>query len=174
MNINIELQILPIGEIDDTSLRILVARIGQIYYYVELLKPIKQIESAYNGNRNQYLSDEFLSRVKQLPGDHILGVTNVDLYTPELNFVFGQAQLPGKAAVISLARLRDDKHELYYDRMIKEAVHEIGHTLGLRHCPDVFCVMHFSNSLKETDIKGDYYCQKCEKEIEKFVKKSRH
>ena len=44
---------------------------------------------------------------------------------------------------------------------MKEAVHELGHTLGLEHCPDRSCVMYFSNSLADTDRKGEAYCSRC-------------
>jgi archaemetzincin len=44
---------------------------------------------------------------------------------------------------------------------VKEAVHELGHTLGMEHCPDRSCVMYFSNSLADTDRKGEAYCSRC-------------
>jgi Peptidase family M54 len=70
----------------------------------------------------------------------------------ELNFVFGIAQSRGRAAVISLCRLGlGADPPLRRERVLKEAVHELGHTLGLNHCPDAKCVMHFSNSLADTD-----------------------
>ena len=107
--------------------------------------------------------------MKKAPGEHILGVTEVDLYTPDLNFVFGQAQRPGKAAVISLNRLHTSDLSLFRNRMVKEAVHELGHTLGLRHCPDIYCVMHFSNSLMDTDIKDSEFCLSCEKKLKNLT-----
>jgi archaemetzincin len=92
-------------------------------------------------------------------------VTEVDLYSKgrnnrDLNFVFGQAQILGKAAVISLYRLKGEK-EVYHLRALKEAVHELGHTMGLRHCHDKICVMHFSDSLDDTDFKEAAFCETC-------------
>lgn len=161
MKLNIKVLILPIGEVPHQTLKTLKIRLEQIFNKVELLESIELIDSAYNPRREQYLSNSFLARVKKVPGDHVLGVTDVDLYTPDLNFVFGQAELPGKAAVISIVRLHSSNKELFHSRMVKEAVHEIGHTLGLRHCPDIHCVMHFSNCLEDTDVKGETYCKKC-------------
>jgi archaemetzincin len=131
---------------------------------------IPLIESAFDTSRNQYLSDDFLAEVRRLVningGNRILGVTMVDLYTIGLNFVFGQAELPGKAAIIALHRLKDEDSQLFHTRVFKEAIHELGHTIGLRHCPDKHCVMHFSNTLLDTDIKTEEYCPRCVKIIQ--------
>ena len=96
-----------------------------------------------------------------------MAVVNLDLYTPGLNFVFGQALTGGKAALIALPRLRPEfngltrNKELYRHRAVEEAVHELGHTFDLSHCPNIRCVMHFSNSLADTDGKGKDFCEGC-------------
>jgi predicted Zn-dependent protease len=98
----------------------------------------------------------------QAPGtQRVLGVTDADLYVDSLNFVFGLAESPGRAAVISTARLRNADETLCRSRVLKEAIHELGHTLGLGHCHDPRCVMHFSNTLADTDRKGSRLCQNC-------------
>jgi archaemetzincin len=107
------------------------------------------------------------SQVRVPENGRALAVTNEDLYVPDLNFVFGQADTLTGVAIISLARLRPEFYgqaadePTFHHRAITEAVHEIGHTLGLNHCPDVKCVMHFSNSLVDTDIKGYRFCIRC-------------
>ncbi len=126
---------------------------------------------AYNRERKQYLSNTILemlnSQVRVPENGRALAVTNEDLYVPDLNFVFGQADTLTGVAIISLARLRPEFYgqpsdePTFHHRAITEAVHEIGHTLGLNHCPDVKCVMHFSNSLVDTDIKGHRFCIRC-------------
>jgi archaemetzincin len=94
-------------------------------------------------------------------------VAEPDLFIPILTFVFGEAQLGGTASIISIARLRQsyyglpEDQALYYHRAEKEALHELGHTLGLIHCPSYECVMHFSNGIEEVDLKGDRYCPSC-------------
>jgi archaemetzincin len=106
---------------------------------------------------------------KDLPKDalRILGITSVDLYVPSLNFVFGEAKLGGPSAVISTHRLypqfygQAPNEELFLKRVEIEAVHELGHTFGLRHCPDQDCVMHFSNGIVDTDRKGSEFCGRC-------------
>jgi archaemetzincin len=128
--------------------------------------------NAYNRHRKQYLSNMILdvlnSRVRVPENSRVLGVTNEDLYVPDLNFVLGQADTYTGVAILSLARLRPQFYgqppdePLFHERAITEAVHEIGHTGGLiDHCPDSKCVMHFSNSLADTDIKGHRFCIKC-------------
>ncbi len=101
----------------------------------------------------------------------VLGVTELDLYVPNLNFIFGQAQMGGRTALISLVRLREEfwrrrpNERLLRERTLKEAVHELGHTFGLEHCPNPKCVMHFSNSLADTDVKDSWFCPECKKKI---------
>jgi archaemetzincin len=98
--------------------------------------------------------------------DRILAVTNYDLYANNLNFVFGLADTPEKSAVISLFRLRvGADEERFHSRVIKEAVHELGHTWGLSHCQNPRCVMHFSNSLEDTDRKETEWCESCGRKL---------
>jgi archaemetzincin len=96
-----------------------------------------------------------------------LGVTDLDLYIPVLTFVFGEAQLAGGRAVVSTLRLRQEFYglpadpELLGERLLKEALHELGHTYGLRHCPDYTCVMSSSNGVERIDLKSAEFCPTC-------------
>ncbi len=129
-------------------------------------------KDAYDKERQQYRSNMVLDGIRVLADrtkelDHVLGILDVDLYVPPLNFVFGEAENPGKAALISLYRLRPEFHKqkpneaLFFERSTKEAVHELGHTFGLKHCSNPFCVMYFSNSIFETDRKQSLFCNRC-------------
>ncbi|MCX8153771.1 MAG: archaemetzincin family Zn-dependent metalloprotease [Candidatus Bathyarchaeota archaeon] len=126
----------------------------------------------FDEKRQQYRSHALLSAIQKLAakkhGLHrVLGVVDADLFVPDLNFVFGAALCPGKAALISLWRLRPEFYgeescaRLFYARAFKEAVHELGHTLGLSHCTRTSCVMYFSNSILDTDRKQSLFCEQC-------------
>jgi archaemetzincin len=113
-------------------------------------------EGAYDTNRRQYNASNlliYLIRSKTCSKSLCLWLISEDLYVHGMNFVFGVAQ-PGKAAVISTHRL--DSLEL----IKKEAIHEMGHVLWLRHCNN-YCVMQFSNSLYEAKKKPATLCERC-------------
>jgi archaemetzincin len=126
-------------------------------------------EYAFNPRRRQYLSTAILKSLLEQKEhtiyEKMLGIADHDLFVPELSFVFGEAGR--KAAVISLTRLRQEFYDLPSDqalfrkRVLTEAVHELGHTYGLRHCENPRCVMFFSNHLQDTDRKGPEFCSKC-------------
>jgi len=130
-------------------------------------EPIPQY--AFNPKRRQYHSTKILEWLKNIPvmDTRILGIIDLDLYVPELNFVFGEADVAHGVCIISLVRLRQEfyglpKNEnLFLERALKEAVHELCHTYRLGHCGDTRCIMHFSNSLQDTDIKGPDFCPRC-------------
>jgi archaemetzincin len=128
-------------------------------------------EKAFDKNRRQYRSNQILASVQAYASNkslnRILGVLDVDIFVPDLNFVFGEAAFPGKAAMISLWRLKPEFHgepansKLLTERSLKEAIHEVGHTLGLKHCTRSSCVMYFSNSIFDTDRKQRLFCDEC-------------
>lgn len=120
--------------------------------------------------RNQYNSTWILSQLLQKAPEEnckILGVTSVDLFVPVLTFVFGEAQLEGKAAVVSSYRLRDEVYGLpknpqrLKERLEKEAIHELAHTFGLVHCRKPDCVMHSYTYAEEIDFKSKDFCDSC-------------
>ncbi|MBN2542660.1 archaemetzincin family Zn-dependent metalloprotease [bacterium] len=140
----------------------------------KIMDSIEVPKTALNAERKQYLSTSILKAViRHTPDDteKIVGITSVDLFVPVLTFIFGQAQLDGKAAVVSIHRLDQKFYGLPEDvdllglRLGKEIVHELGHTYGLVHCVDGNCVMHFSNSIMQVDIKEDKFCETCTREI---------
>jgi len=128
---------------------------------------------AFDTLRGQYHSTAILGRLQGVDTEpvaaEILGVTELDLFVPVLTFVFGEAQLAGRCALVSLRRLREEFYglppqpDLLRERVAKEAVHELGHTLGLRHCPDWRCVMTSTHAVERLDLKSVRFCTRCER-----------
>jgi archaemetzincin len=134
---------------------------------------------AFDVKRRQYSSTTILRWVLgRVPADaaKILAITDGDLFIPVLTFVFGEAQLGGKGAVVSTARLQVEfnglpsRPHLFRARLLKECAHELGHTFGLAHCSVARCVMSRSNTVPEVDAKMDGLCRNCRRLLRDFQK----
>ncbi len=140
--------------------------------FPEISSPIGLPKEFYNPYRHQYLAPQLLRFLEDEFKGRVLGVTREDLYTGDLNFIFGQAQLNGRVAIISICRLdptfykKDENKRLLIERAVKEAIHEVGHMVfGLTHCKNPECVMSFSNTIFDVDRKTKELCEKCRAKI---------
>lgn len=140
---------------------------------VKVLSPLDMPLHAYSARRDQFSAPTILRRICRLEigeGSKVLAVTNDDLYVRGRNFIFGQAQLNGVCGIISLHRLNTDDKLLFLERVRKEAVHEIGHTFGLMHCYRHDCVMRFSETVEEADLKPMTFCNEHHQSIEQYLR----
>lgn len=177
------IQLLPIGDLDaGLASDVRAGLAAEFGARCEILSGSFDPEPARHPERRQYHSTEILARLEKLtlagaslaqtrcdkPNSwRLLALTPLDLYIPTLTFVFGEAQLQGPCALVSIYRLRQEFYGLPADdallrgRSLKEAVHELGHTLNLRHCDDYRCVMAPSHSVEWVDLKSSSFCPAC-------------
>jgi archaemetzincin len=170
--------LIPIGNVDKAILEALLRPLEEGFgQRTQIGDSIALPRESWNRHQGQHLASLLLAKLPSLPhlGDRVLGVVDVDIFAPGLNFVFGEANISERRALISLQRLRQEFYglprdeNLFRERVLKEAVHELGHTYGLKHCFNPTCVMHFSNSLHDTDLKGWNFCPICQRKIDKKV-----
>jgi archaemetzincin len=169
--ISFELTVYLLSSLEQKLSKDFVATIKVLPTTQQTLLPL----SSFDKNRRQWKSDEILdwllykNKNKNKPDRStiMLAICDFDAYSDGLNFVFGQAHIVGRVSAIYLPRLRQEfyglktNNSLFHQRITKEAVHELGHARGLIHCNKSTCVMYFSNSLSDTDIKEDNFCDNC-------------
>ncbi len=166
------IHVVGVGPTDTTLLERLAVDLTATVSQITVVLPWKlDPKSAHDPLRNQYNSSQILSKLFERPipeKSRLLGVTDSDLFAPVLTYVFGEAQLNGPTAVVSTHRLRpelyglDPNPDLLSRRLLVEAVHELGHTAGLRHCPLPRCAMNGSTYVEEIDLKGPGLCPDCQ------------
>jgi archaemetzincin len=163
--------LLPIGSIEDEVLSVLEQRLHQVLgWEIRRSVPLQMPVTAFNAVRQQYEALQVMRAVADVVPSSAkcaLGIIQEDLSIPMLTFVFGQAQLQGRVALMSLARLRQEFYglpankELMMTRTVKEALHELGHTFGLIHCPTPSCLMTLANDVQHVDKKESAFCGGC-------------
>lgn len=173
--------ICPLGLIEDEIPNLISACIEEkCGLRCKIIPPRKPPEYAYDRGRLQYNAKLILRRlISQVPRDafKFMGVAEVDLFVPILQYVFGVAQMEGPCSLISVYRLRPQFYErppnraLFLERLQKTALHELGHCFGLTHCINRHCVMYSSTRIQDTDSKEIDFCPTCKGLFQWYLEK---
>ena len=180
IDVDSDIYIIPLGDVDEKYLRPLIPKLEKRFtteVHLDLDGRMPNPDYAYDYEAKKYVAMYLLTEMNKLevPGNaKMLGVTGVDIFMPESDFpfIFGQAHIgrTGKAAVISMLRMDPKSYvggkpddELLIQRMMKEAIHELGHVFGLRNSADPGCVMYLPRDLRGLDRKSDSFCLESQK-----------
>ncbi len=165
------LGLVPLGPVDPEILRYLEKALAEFLPLTIRLLPSKHLPlQTYHVGREQNHSTqllEYLLNDSDLESFQLLGITAADLYIPIFTFVFGEAQLDGRAAIISTFRPSGGAdgfpppRQIFLSRLLKLSLHELGHTYGLGHCHQSGCLMGFSANLEKLDQKTQTFCRYC-------------
>ncbi len=173
--------IVTLGKVGSFIAKVVSANIqGILRVNVDIFGEIEIPEEAYIRERRQYDAGLILRTLEKFSSNHrcILGITNVDLCIPIFTYVFGEAQLGGRTAVVSIRRLQKTEHgesipeSLFYERVAKVALHEIGHVFSLYHCGNDECLMKFSSKLSTLDTLPLAFCDRCFFLIKRLIRAS--
>ncbi|MHC4607924.1 MAG: archaemetzincin [Planctomycetota bacterium] len=155
----------PFGDLDAEELKVVrfMAEYAGIFFDlpVKVLPLRGHYRNGYVKSRAQWNASMLMGQLQEsLPDDALIfvGITDADLFSGDLNFVFGQASLRERTGVYSLIRLHDRDGNLFLRRSLDLMAHEVGHIVSVEHCIEFECVMNGSNSLRESDRQPPFLC----------------
>jgi archaemetzincin len=167
--------VVRLGAVGEAVLKIVTANLQEILHLpVDILPARQSPEFAYSDRRKQYHAALILKNLAESRRPHfrILALVSVDLFIPVLTHVFGEAQMGGRAAVVSIHRLRQTEEgsraslDIFYERAVKVALHEVAHTFDLVHCSQAECIMRLSSGPSDLDALPLFFCEYCEAFLE--------
>lgn len=170
----------PVGNFDAEITESVEKGISRIFGFpAKILPLLGNVSFAFDSGRNQYHSTPILGKLESCAPSFalkILAITDVDLFIPILTHVYGEAQLGGRTCIVSTYRLKGSfrpsrVNGSHIQRIVKEAIHELGHTFNLRHCREHACIMHYCRTELDVDRKSDQLCRYCKILLEDEIKK---
>jgi archaemetzincin len=170
----------PIGEFSTELIEAIAGEIKRVFgFSTDIESVLPDLAFALDQNRNQYHSTSILRQLaanRPARAIRVIAIAQVDLFIPILTHVYGEAQLGGAACIVSTYRLNEGRSgtnisQKYIDRIVKEAIHELGHTFTLRHCPEHTCIMHYCRNEEDVDRKSDQLCRYCKIMLEDEIKR---
>jgi archaemetzincin len=167
------INVIPIGDVDTLAVSVVAANLQSLMGLNAASLPLyPNPDYAYLPLRSQYASGAIIKTLEAIDNGarFNLGIVQCDLCTPILKFVFGESQLGGRAAVISLYRLWDKDSARVYLRAAKIGLHETGHLLGIGHCRSRDCLMTFVSNIENLDALPSRFCSACKYEISRSIK----
>ena len=168
------------GDFSPELIEAVAAEIQRVFgFSITIDAVLQDLSFALDQNRNQHHSTMILEQLAANAPTRaikVIAISQVDLFIPILTHVYGEAQLGGTACVVSTFRLNEGRSAMnisqkYIDRIVKEAIHELGHTFNLRHCPEDTCIMHYCRNEEDVDRKSDELCRYCKVMLEDEIKR---
>ena len=158
------------GDLSTDLIEAIAGEIQRVFgFSIRIDSILQDLSFALDRNRNQHHSTLILEQLAASAPERavkVIAIAQVDLFIPILTHVYGEAQLGGTACVVSTFRLNEGRSgtnisQKYIDRIVKEAIHELGHTFNLRHCPEATCIMHYCRNEEDVDRNSDQLCRYC-------------
>jgi len=180
----IRIGVAPFGEVPDAALQGVAAYIRtHLNLAAHILPSFQNPTYAYDQKRGQYNAATILKAFKSMTFDEsldkVIGIMNVDLFIPIFTHVLGEANEGGRYALASLYRLGKATDRLsasmdqIIERLVKVAIHELGHLFNMAHCLNKHCLMHYSGNLPELDTTSLAFCDFCSEFLAYSIRRER-
>lgn len=173
--------VLPMGKVPESALDVVSDHIPLYFNHrAIILSPFRIPPYAFDEQRGQYNAATIIKTLESLNFEEyakVIAIANVDLFIPIFTHVMGEAQVGGKFALVSMYRLMKGGEgnrlstSKILERLVKVALHELGHLFDVVHCADAKCIMHFSGNIQDIDHIMLNFCTYCERYLEESMKR---
>ena len=164
-----DINIVVVGNVPPAEIEIIKNGLQAVFNHTfKIYARIPMPQKCLIPERGQYNALCILEQVLKYPGYRVVGIVSEDMAFEGYNFLLGLAAKNERGCIVSVHRLRASGAR-YFERVKKEIMHELGHTFGLKHC-DNRCVMQFSNSVVDVDIKPAEFCDECASRIREHLR----